>query len=41
MAISSIVVSHVRVIDIGLSVGEQSKVQVEPNRCIEYIPIYM
>ena len=41
MAIPCVVVPNVRVIDIGLYIGEQSKVEIEPSGCIEYISIYL
>ena len=42
MAIPCVVVSNVRVIDIGLDIGEQSKVEIEPSGCIDiWTPMFM
>ena len=41
MAVFNFVVLDVRVIDIGLHIGEQSKDETEPDWGVEYIPLYL
>ena len=41
MAVFNFVVLDVRVIDIGLHIGEQSEDETEPDWGVEYIPLYL